>query len=648
MSLGLSSRAEDEASGLAAGYGGVGGLADSMRRLRDEAAAELLRRREDGVWRGRLSSSALSTALATFTLTEASSLGLDDHVGEVGAGLRWLVCHQNQDGGYGDTVRSRSNLPTTLLVWAALRGCLDRGAVATESRAAVEDCTLRAAGWIEGRIGGLGSADLENAILDLYGEDRTFSVPILTFCALAGVLDVDAWRRMPRLPFELAVLPRALFRFVGLPVVSYALPALIAIGRVQLHHTSDGGGRFRAWLLPRAMKRLASILPESGGFLEAIPLTAFVTVSLLRSGAAEHEVTTRCLGFLRAALRRGEAEGDPDGAGWAIDIELGTWVSSLSVEALVSADRLDSLSPPDRQVLREWFLGQQWRRVHPFTGAAPGGWAWTDLPGGVPDADDTPGALLALRALEGDTKPAVEIRDAAEAALRWLADLQNRDGGIPTFCRGWAKLPFDRSTPDLTAHTLRAFAAWGQATSSALQRRIARARRRALGYLARQQRDDGAWLPLWFGNEAVAENANPVYGTARVLRALATDPTDEAVRRMAERGAAYLLEAQADDGGWGGAAETAASVEETSLTLDALAAWTQVAGRPAPEGLEEAIERGCRWLTAAWDEGAWRRATPIGFYFANLWYYEDLYPLIFTVAAAGSVVSYSEAVIASS
>ena len=37
---------------------------------------------------------------------------------------------------------------------------------------------------------------------------------------------------------------------------------------------------------------------------------------------------------------------------------------------------------------------------HPYTGAAPGGWAWTDLPGGVPDADDTPGALLALVALE--------------------------------------------------------------------------------------------------------------------------------------------------------------------------------------------------------------------------------------------------------
>ncbi|MEZ6048428.1 MAG: hypothetical protein R3C11_23220 [Planctomycetaceae bacterium] len=40
--------------------------------------------------------------------------------------------------------------------------------------------------------------------------------------------------------------------------------------------------------------------------------------------------------------------------------------------------------------------------------------------------------------------------------MNWLLDLQNRDGGWPTFCRGWGALPFDRSAPDLTAHALRA------------------------------------------------------------------------------------------------------------------------------------------------------------------------------------------------
>ena len=35
--------------------------------------------------------------------------------------------------------------------------------------------------------------------------------------------------------------------------------------------------------------------------------------------------------------------------------------------------------------------------------------------------------------------------------------------------------------------------------------------------------------------------------------------------------------------------------------------------------------------------GTWTRPTPIGFYFAKLWYYERLYPMVFTVAALEAV-----------
>ena len=76
----------------------------------------------------------------------------------------------------------------------------------------------------------------------------------------------------------------------------------------------------------------------------------------------------------------------------------------------------------------------------------------------MPDADDTPGALLAL--LQLGTVESADARSRGIAGVRWLLDLQNRDGGIPTFCRGWGALPFDRSSPDLTAHTLRAWSAW--------------------------------------------------------------------------------------------------------------------------------------------------------------------------------------------
>src|SRR5207247_2179802 len=125
-------------------------------------------------------------------------------------------------------------------------------------------------------------------------------------------------------------------------------------------------------------------------------------------------------------------------------------------------------------------LGQQFRAVHPYTGADPGGWAWTDLPGGVPDADDTAGALLALRKLAPEDGQA---RESAAAGVRWLLRLQNRDGGMPTFCRGWGALAFDRSSPDLAAHALAAWAAWEDRLPPELRDRVRRAIGRAIRYL---------------------------------------------------------------------------------------------------------------------------------------------------------------------
>src|SRR4029077_8232431 len=127
---------------------------------------------------------------------------------------------------------------------------------------------------------------------------------------------------------------------------------------------------------------------------------------------------------------------------WPIDTNLATWVTTLAVNALGQHETQNSKLETR---IRPWLLNQQYRTIHPYTRAAPGGWAWTDLPGGVPDADDTAGALLALRRLG---EPDEQTRAATLAGARWLLGLQNRDGGIPTFCRGWGALPFDRSSAD--------------------------------------------------------------------------------------------------------------------------------------------------------------------------------------------------------
>jgi squalene-hopene/tetraprenyl-beta-curcumene cyclase len=49
--------------------------------------------------------------------------------------------------------------------------------------------------------------------------------------------------------------------------------------------------------------------------------------------------------------------------------------------------------------------------------------------------------------------------------------------------------------------------------------------------------------------------------------------------------------------------------------------------------LRTALARGISWLVDAVESGRYRESAAIGLYFARLWYYEKLYPMIFVVSA---------------
>ena len=566
-------------------------------------AALLKERTPAGHWVGELSTSALSTATAVMALYLVQKHTGQSHQALIDGGLAWLVQHQNEDGGWGDTTVSFSNISTTMLCRSAF--------YLTDSLPRLAPAVSRAEAWLTAKYGD--ASKWPEAIRHRYGKDRTFATPILTTCALAGLV---SWDEVPPLPFELACLPQSWFRFVKLHVVSYALPALIAIGQCIHHHKKSWNPLtrvVRALAKSRALKVLHTIQPTSGGYLEAIPLTSFVTMSLAGSGLADHPVATKAVEFLVNAVR-------PDGS-WTIDSNLATWVTTLSINALAAAGDLDRLDRKDE--LRDWLLKQQHMEWHPYTGADPGGWAWTDLPGGVPDADDTAGAIVALCSLEAQWHTWGHARN-------WLLGLQNTDGGWPTFCRGWGQLPFDRSGTDLSAHAIRAFQRlsgpnekiWTGKMDHVL---FGEAVERGFAYLVRTQRPDGSWLPLWFGNQHMPDDENPTYGTARVLAAyrdlhmMDTEP--------ARKGIAWLLDNQNPDGGWGGGRGSPSSIEETALALDVLV--------DADSESSDFLNKGLGWLVDQVEKDGHLKSAPIGFYFAKLWYHEKLYPIIFTVAALG-------------
>ena len=612
-------------------------LQAAYKKARGNLLAE---RCEEGHWVGELASSALAAATAVSALSLATR---GQHQQLIEGGVKWILTRQNADGGWGDTEKNYSNISTTMLVVAALH----LAGRANEYREVVENAQtyIEAKGGIEG-------------LRRRYGKDKTFAIPILTNCALAGLVP---WRDVSSLPFEAACVPQSWYRFMQMPVVSYAIPALVAIGQARYFHRKPLNPitrMIRAASIKPSLKVLQRMQPESGGYLEAVPLTSFVTMALAGTGRADHPVAQNGIKFLVDSVRS-------DGS-WPIDTNLATWNTTLSMNALAGAG--EDITEIQDQGSLNWLLSCQHNERHPFTGAQAGGWGWSDLSGAVPDADDTPGALIALARWHDspncDQGECERISQAAANGVSWLVDLQNRNGGWPTFCRGWGKLPFDRSGSDLTAHTLRAMWVWlgiwkrtapkmKHADFVPSESKIRSGLAKGFQYLERQQSDDGSWIPLWFGNQDQLDEENPVYGTAKVLLAYRDCAVllSESETRVMRRGLNWLSAAQNEDGGWGGgsailnhdfdpalAGEHAvqstgpSSVEETALALEALL----LAGDDP--SLQGTIDKGLEWLCCRAEHDLHQETSPIGFYFAKLWYYERLYPLIFTVSALGQAI----------
>lgn len=551
--------------------------ADAMERLMKSRSA-------DGMWRGKLSSSAISTSVSVFALQRIDA---DKYSHLIEGAVRWLNETMKPDGSWGDSVESPSNMTATLLTYVSLY--------------AVGKSSDKTRTYLNDKFGGDTEEALIQGVLNYYGKDLTFSVPILMMCALAGV--ISHWKKIPPFPFELATLPQSIFRYFNLPVVSYAIPALIAIGICQMKKTGGLLAPIRGLFIPKAMRVLVRMQPEDGGFLEAAPLTAFVSMCLAEGGYKEHEVTQRCATFLASTVR-------DDGA-WPIDTNLSGWVTSL-------ASRVVTLSHPEE--LAEVIRRNATTAIHPFTGARHGGWGWSDLSGSVPDGDDTSGALVALYYLKAQK---ADITKEVAEGIRWLMWLQNNDGGMPTFCKGWGRLPFDRSTPDITAHAMLAMGLWLPYLSGELKKQVQKSYDRMLAWMHRTTNNEG-WTPLWFGDQDADDEKAPVYGTATVIDYLMLSNQAEG-RALAESKVKFLLDCQNEDGGWGGNKGVRSKVTYTSRVLGALAHFS---GQ-----FEENKQKGWNYLYSRYKVGTLYENEPIGLYFSRLWYSEELYNTLFLLHA---------------
>lgn len=668
-----------------------------------------------GYWAGEISSSPVATAAAISALVLAHRQDSDDVLRKIQAGesqtteqlvqsdlselvlesVHWLARRQNADGGWGDCEGGRSNIAATMMVQAAFR--------LTGVPAKYAALTDRADDFVASR-GGI------SGLRQSVGDDKTYLASILTTCAVADVLP---WRQVLTLPFEWLNVPKRWQDDISLPVARWGAPIVLAVGLAKFDHDPPKNPITRITrrtLKKRTLEYLQQFQATDDSF-QASPLaTAIVVLSLASIGCQDHKIVQRGVEFLLSSVRAD--------ASWAVATNLATMNSTLALDALMpnaqrivaqasnaevgSADiamrwsdsisnhdsvseQLSAATPaevgelenrsvesPDSRESRErcidWLLRTQRVTIDETTNASTGGWGASDAAGADSNSIATACALITLAKgwSLGEAANRDSIEQAVELGVDWLLKMQNDDGGWPTYCRDDDSHPLDRSGVDPTAQAIRALAVWQRIWQADQHEAKASSRSSRLewmvtgveqGYqfLQSQQRDDGSFVPVWFGNEHHTDVENPTLGTAQVLAALA----DLHVLNysVAERAADYLMASQHSGGGWGpprvpidysggersknsrtwrenDAMAKYCSVEETAAAVSAL--LPLAARSPA---LQKSVSRGLAWLTAAVEQDRHRQPAIVGFYLGQIWYYDRLYPLAFAAGALSRAVA---------
>ena len=319
-----------------------------------------------------------------------------------------------------------------------------------------------------------------------------------------------------------------------------------------------------------------------------------------------------------------------DGARMIEACQSPVWDTCLATIALADA----GLSPDHPALVRaaDWMLGEQivrpgdWDVRRP--GLTPGGWAFEFHNDNYPDIDDTAEVILALRRV---AHPDPERLDAAiERGVRWNMGMQSRNGAWGAFDADNTspfpnRLPFcdfgeviDPPSADVTAHVVEMLAYEGKTRLPGT--------RRGIEWLLAEQEPNGAWFGRW--------GVNYVYGTGAVVPALTAaglPVSHPAIRRAVS----WLASVQNADGGWG---EDLRSYREEEwigrgATTASQTAWALLGLLAAGERDSEAVERGIAWLVGAQrEDGSWDEPyfTGTGFpwdFSINYHLYRQVFPL---------------------
>ncbi|MBI3863988.1 MAG: squalene--hopene cyclase [Planctomycetia bacterium] len=331
----------------------------------------------------------------------------------------------------------------------------------------------------------------------------------------------------------------------------------------------------------------------------------------------------------------------------------------------------------------KWLLSKEVKTTGDWTTRSackqPGGWFFEFNNRFYPDVDDTAMVLIALaRTLSATdlsnwraeylmtdgvpgTNPGIEVStvlaqhgaDVAQAlaqietlrpvlaavsrGVRWIAGMQNRDGGWGAFDRNndreiFTRVPFadhnamiDPSTADLTARVLEMLSALGMTQEHPIAQR-------ALDFLWKNQEADHCWFGRW--------GVNYIYGTWQTLVGLAAIGVPASDARV-RRAVAWLKMYQQESGGWG---ESAASYDDPRLrgrgeATASQTAWAILGLCAAGEVESASVDAGVSYLLDTQrDDGGWDEPQFTGTGFPRVFYLRyHLYCIYFPLMALSRV-----------
>lgn len=282
------------------------------------------------------------------------------------------------------------------------------------------------------------------------------------------------------------------------------------------------------------------------------------------------------------------------------------WDTGLAAHAILESGERDD---PRLKASLDWLKERQildlrgdWAVRRP--GVRPGGWAFQYENAYYPDVDDTAVVILAMH-----RQASPDYTEAIERGCEWLLGMQSSSGGWGAFEPEnehyyLNHIPFadhgallDPPTVDVTARCVGALAQIDRA-------RYAGAIAKGIGFIQREQEEDGSWYGRW--------GANYIYGTWSALVALKGAGEDMNAPYI-RKAVAWLKAQQNDDGGWGEGLETYDPARKgyNEASTASQTAWALMGLMSAGEVEDNAVRKGIAYLThapkdgARWDEKYW-------------------------------------------